>query len=133
MAERQRRGHTGTPIAEWITATIGTILFAAVVLIIVRHALAGPDAPPDIRVEVGAITGGPGNYQVSFVARNLTGTTAATVQIHGELRAGDRLVESADAQLGAVPAHSRARGGLFFTHDPRAATLAIRATGYERP
>ena len=66
-------------------------------------------------------------------AFNEGGGAATVVTIGGELTAPDGTVESAELCLDYLPSWSDRQGGLFFTRDPRAHDLKVRALGYAEP
>ena len=133
--EGERDGPAPLPWPERVVGALGLLMLLAVLGLLLHQGLVQQDMPPDIAVEAEAVTPLPsGNgFLVAVAARNTGGHTATAVQILGELREGDRVVESSLFQLDYVPDHSERRGGLFFRHDPRALRLELRATGYAEP
>ncbi|CVI63149.1 MULTISPECIES: TIGR02588 family protein [Agrobacterium] len=118
---------------EWVTGTICTLLVAAmlgwIAYDIYRY------IPEDARFEI-AVTGveaQAGQYRVRFDIRNLSMTTAAQVQVRGDLQQNDATLESADVTFDYVASESRDTGTLFFRNDPRSATLTINVAGYTEP
>ncbi|TZG31751.1 TIGR02588 family protein [Agrobacterium sp. B1(2019)] len=118
---------------EWVTGTICTLLVAAmlgwIAYDIYRY------IPEDARFEI-AVTGveaQAGQYRVRFDIRNLSMTTAAQVQVRGDLQQNDATLESADVTFDYVASESRDTGALFFRNDPRSATLTINVAGYTEP
>ncbi|MXO73940.1 hypothetical protein GRI40_01710 [Altererythrobacter aerius] len=90
-------------------------------------------AVPVVVVEAGDVTPTGGGYVVEFEARNLSGRTAANVEIEASLElAGEPPVVSTVA-LDYVPAHSKHNGGVFLPADPRTGTLEMRVLGYAEP
>ena len=125
VAERKSKS-AETPLLEWLVGGLGALLFAAMLTILAANALSDPSAPPNVTVEVEEIAPTDTGYVVTFVARNAGDTTAAMLQISGEV--GD---EAHSATIDYLPPHSERRGGLFFSTDPRGVTL--RAEGYQDP
>jgi len=118
---------------EWVIAAMGGALVAATLAYLVICAMAEPPRPPAVTLSVTSVTTTPGGYLVSFRAENTGGQTAAGLQITGELRDGEVVVESREATLDYLPQQSERRGGLFFTHDPAAHEVSLRAHGYADP
>lgn len=130
----QRKAAAKTSLLEWISAATGLLLLAFVFAVIIQDALRERSAqPPIIQVEARRITASGQGYLVEFKAINQGGSTAAAVEISGELTAAGRPPETAAATLDYVAAGARASGGLFFAHDPRQGVLALRAEGYQEP
>ncbi|NTB96302.1 TIGR02588 family protein [Agrobacterium tumefaciens] len=118
---------------EWLTGVICTLLVAAMLgwigYDIYRY------RPEDARFEI-AVTGveaQAGQYRVRFDIRNLSMTTAAQVQVRGDLQQNDATLESADVTFDYVASESFDTGTLFFRNDPRSATLTINVAGYTEP
>ncbi|MCZ7854773.1 TIGR02588 family protein [Agrobacterium salinitolerans] len=118
---------------EWVTGTICTLLVAAMLGSI------GYDIyryrPEDARFDIAVtgVEGQAGQYRVKFDIRNLSMTTAAQVQVRGDLQQNDATLESADVTFDYVASESRDTGTLFFRNDPRSATLTINVAGYTEP
>ena len=72
-------------------------------------------------------------YLVEIVVTNTGGSTAARVKVEGTLRKGERTVETASTTFDYVPAHSQARGGMLFTHDPGAHDMTVEPKAYTEP
>ena len=73
------------------------------------------------------------NHLVEFRAVNEGGEPAAQLVIEGELIGPDGPVETAETTLDYAPPRSHRDGGLFFSRDPRAFELRLRAKGYVKP
>jgi uncharacterized protein (TIGR02588 family) len=118
---------------EWVAASVSAALVLAVVGYMLYDGVARPQTPPSITVQADTVLQGNGVWLVQFQARNHGHLTAAQVTVEGELMDGERSVEASEAVLDYVPVESVRRGGLFFTHDPRAHRLQVRAKGYQEP
>lgn len=131
MVSKQR---PETPALEWIASAIGLVLVLAVVAVIGREALSG-EAGQVPAIEVAAVRVAPAGsgFVVGFDALNRSGGTAAAVEIEGVLKDGETIVETSEATIDYVPAHSRRAGGLFFREDPRRHALELRPLGYQTP
>ena len=116
------------PALEWISASLGLIVFLGLLAVLVREALtAGGDDVPLLSARIEAVTPAKDGHVVRFIISNASGQTAAAVQVEGKL--GE---ETASATLDYVPGHSEAEGGLLFKADP-AAGVEIAVLGYELP
>lgn len=122
-----------TTTGEWVVAALGLAIFTFTVLFTLYQALFVPDSPPVIELETVEVVEAGGGFRVLFAANNSGTKTAASVTVEGQLLSEGRVVESSQVTLGFVPGRSRERGGLFFTQDPRAHSLELRALGYEEP
>ncbi|MDP2213449.1 hypothetical protein [Phenylobacterium sp.] len=99
----------------------------------VMFAVTTPERPPAVTLSVTSVTTTPGGYLVSFRAANAGGETAAGLQVSGELRQGETLIETSDMTIDYLPQRSERRGGLFFSANPADHQLSLRAHGYSEP
>jgi uncharacterized protein (TIGR02588 family) len=118
---------------EWVVAVLGAALVVAALGFMLFEALAGDDAPPDIAVRAGVVTPFAGGWLVGVEVENRGGETVARLRVIGELRDGERVVETSDAVIDYVPSRSNRGGGLFFRNDPRRFRLALRPVGFGDP
>lgn len=118
---------------EWVAAILSTLLVLGVVGYLLYDAVARPRTPPAVTVQADSVLKAGGLWLVEFRARNDGHQTAAAVRVEGELKEGERTVETSEAVLDYVPGESVRRGGLFFRADPRAYRLELRAHGYQKP
>lgn len=125
--------HDRTSPLEWWVAGISALLVLGVVASLLHDALGPADTPPHVVIEVDSVVAIGDRYLVQFRARNHGGETAAGVQVEGTVGGGTGAGESSQVTLDYVPARGSRKGGLFFTRDPRADHLEIRALGYGRP
>jgi uncharacterized protein (TIGR02588 family) len=118
---------------EWVTGTICTLLVAAmlgwIAYDIYRY------VPEDARFDIAvtSVEGQPGQYRVKFDILNLSMTTAAQVQVRGDLQRNDAAPENADVTFDYVASESKDSGTLFFRSDPRSGTLTLTIAGYTEP
>jgi len=124
---------SGNPLLEWLLGILGLILVAGSIGFLLYQALSGDSTPPDITVELDAITPISNGYLVTFRAINQGQATAKGVIVEGQLTAENGEVETSEASLDYLPAGSEREGGLFFTQDPRQFELQLRSLGYEQP
>jgi uncharacterized protein (TIGR02588 family) len=118
---------------EWIGGGIGALLVGGTIAFLVYHALARDSAPPDVRVAEHRVFVLRDRYLVQFRAFNHGGSAAAELTIEGKLIGSDGRTETSEVVLDYVPARSGREGGLWFSGDPRAGQLTLRATGYAEP
>jgi uncharacterized protein (TIGR02588 family) len=121
------------PMLEWIVGAIGALLVGGTIAFLVYHALARDETAPDVRVVEHRVLALEDRYLVQFRAFNQGGSAAAELTIEGELTGPDGSAETSEAVLDYVPARSSREGGLWFSGDPRAGRLTLRATGYAEP
>ncbi|MBP1861965.1 TIGR02588 family protein [Rhizobium herbae] len=140
MAEAKpdrRNGRTvsrGAHWIEWLTGGLCTALVAAMIAWIASNAVIGSDRAPDLAVRIIRQQANPGGgYAVSFVIENSGTRTAAAVPVTGDLKDGDRVIETHEVTFDYVPAQSSTTGALLFKTDPSAHMLDIRASGYVDP
>lgn len=124
----------GIPLLEWIASAIGLVLTLGILGTIGWEAAKnGGDSPPAIAVTVERVVETPAGYVVEVTATNLSPATAAAVQIEGELSGAGGAAVTSGTTIDYVPGQSKRKAGLFFTLDPRAHRLEVRALGYEEP
>ena len=129
---RHARERPPEPLAEWVVGALGAVLLLASFAVIVWEAATSDRSPPQVELRVLATRASGGMHLVEVRATNHGGTTAAGLEIEGELQAGGK-VERSRAQLQFLPAHSHADVGLFFRGDPRSGRLMVRPLGYSDP
>jgi uncharacterized protein (TIGR02588 family) len=122
-----------TPAVEWAVGALGGAALAVMIGVLVREGLAGVEGPPEITLTVETALPAPGGHLVPFVARNTGGSTATAVRVEGALRDRDAHVETSTVELDFLPQGGERRGGLFFTQDPAALSLTLRAEGFAEP
>lgn len=120
------------PWLEWVASGVGLLLVLGIFGVIGWQAFNGATTPPVITVKVENVAPVEGGYRVLFQALNGSGEAAAQVEVEGKVST-DGGEEVSRVVLDYVPGHSERHGGLFFTHDPRSGTLAVRATGFVAP
>jgi uncharacterized protein (TIGR02588 family) len=133
MSRINEAGRTEIPALEWLLGSIGAILVAGAIGFLAWSGTVNGDSPPDIRVEVERVVEQRNGWLVQIRAFNEGGSAASEVTVGGEFTAPDGTVESAELRLDYLPSRSNRQGGLFFSHDPRAGGLKVRALGYAEP
>ena len=122
------------PALEWIAAATGLLLTLGMMGVIGWEALqGGRTQPPSVEATVERVTPGAAGFVVEVALRNRSSSTAAAVQLQGDLTSGGETLETSSAMLDYVPGKSSRRAGLFFTEDPRRHELKVRALGYAEP
>lgn len=123
-----------TPILEWIAAAIGLLLLLFLLGAIGFDVLQGGSrTPPDIHLSVGASAKVGDRYLVTFEALNKGGASAAALEIEGQLTDQGGVIETSSSTIDYVSGHGKAKGGLYFEHDPSSVTLKVRPLGYQMP
>jgi uncharacterized protein (TIGR02588 family) len=126
----QRRG---IPLSEWIAAGIGAALVLASIAILIHSVATSPGTPPRLKVRVISVEPAGEQQLVMIEVGNEGGSTAADARIEAELRERGALVERNETTIDFVPPNSTRRAGLYFSRDPRAHELTLRASGYKEP
>lgn len=124
--------HDEPRIVEWIVGAGSTLLVTLLIGWITWEALTNEREPPAFVVRPLATEAVADGYRVEFSVENTAGSTAAAVVVHGDLET-DGETERNDVTFDYVPARSQAKGAFFFTSDPRAGNLTIRAVSYTEP
>lgn len=117
---------------EWAVAFLGLVLIVGIVGDLIRVALTreGTGAIAAEAVETLPAANG---HVVRVAVANRSGRAGAQVQVVGELRDGERVVETASAVLDYVAPHSVGHVALVFRRDPRALALQVQVRGYAEP
>ena len=119
---------------ELVASGIGLLLTLAMLAFIGWEALTrAGNVLPAITVEAREFRQAGDVWILSFEAVNHAPATAADVEIEGTLKRDGQTVETGRASLTYVPGGSSARGGLFFSTDPREHQIELRALGYAEP
>jgi uncharacterized protein (TIGR02588 family) len=118
---------------EWISAAVGGLLVLAAITFLVYEAVAREGTPPAIVVRVDSVSARGDGHLVELRVFNRGGTTAAAVLIEGELKDGERSVETAETTIDYIPARGFRRAGLYFGEDPRKHRLEVRPKGFDLP
>ncbi|RWM14876.1 MAG: TIGR02588 family protein [Mesorhizobium sp.] len=124
---------SGTSLTEWVVAGISSVALLAVLSYLVIDGLSARNGTARIVVLPLAVAATEGGYVVEFAAANRAGKSVAAVEIKGELRNGDEVVEESSATLDYVPQESQRKGALIFRRDPEAYDLRLFASGYSEP
>jgi len=130
---RSGQAPDGIPTLEWIIGAVGFVLVASVIGFLLYQALTGDRKPPDVQLRVHSIVQTTNGYMVHMKAANHGGSTAEGVVIEGLLLEGSVPLERSETTIDYLPPRSEKNVGLFFTRDPRALRVELRALGYEEP
>ncbi|ASY55225.1 MULTISPECIES: TIGR02588 family protein [Sinorhizobium] len=123
----------GTSTIEWIVAGVSSLALLVVLAYLVTEGLSEPKGTAQLVVLPVEVTSANGSYVVEFAAENRAGRSVAAVEIQGELRKGDEVVEESSAVLDYVPQQSERKGAVIFQRDPKAYDLRLFARGYTDP
>ena len=118
---------------EWVTGVFSTLLVLTMIGWIAAQAILQPDTPPDFRSEMSAIGPVKDGFLVEFEIFNDGTSTAASVEVRGELTEADRPAEVVQATFDYIPGKSSVRGGFLFAQNPEGRDIRIRAIGYTEP
>ena len=121
------------PTLEWIIGGIGFVIIAGVLGFLLYTAISENHPAPDVKISVESIMQIRNGYLVRLTVTNEGGLTAEGVIVEGELRKGADVIERSETVIEFLPAHSKKRGGLFFSKDPKQYELTVRPLGYEEP
>lgn len=124
---------SGTSVAEWIVAGVSCVALLSVLAYLVVGGLTTQDGVPRIVVLPMRTMAGNGGHVIEFSASNQGDKSVAAVEIKGELRNGEAVVEQSSVVLDYIPQNSERRGALTFTADPAGHELHLFAGGYVEP
>lgn len=114
-----------TPILQWAMATLGGVVTAAIIGVVIWEALQ-PKAAPALSARIVGIEATASGHVAIVTVANEGDDTASAVDIEGVL--GE---ETATATVDYVPGHGHARAFLRFNADPRAASVTVK--GWSAP
>ena len=132
MSAGRSSEQSGIPLAEKVIGALSAAVILGLMAFLAVRALGNDRSPPDIVVEMRAVTQVGTGWLVQVEATNLGHSAAAHLEIVGELPAAGG-VEQRSVVLDYVPPRSSRQAGLYFTGDPRARPLTLRAVGYQSP
>lgn len=131
--ERNQGGHRGAPLSEWIMAIVSSVLVLGMLAFTLAEAFRRPGGPARMSVQVDSVVRINEGYLALISLRNDGGETAASVQVHGELRSGAERVEESQVTLDYVPVGADRSAALNFRNDPAAHRLVVRVVGFTPP
>lgn len=120
-------------ILEWVIGAASALLVVAMIGFVLYQAFTATSAHPELHVVAETIEPAGDGFHVIFRAANRGGATAAGVEVEGRIERGGETLETGRVTLDYVPAHSRQKGGLLFSEDPRQGRLVLEAVGYSEP
>lgn len=129
----EREAVDDPPFWMWVIGVFGLLMVAGSIGFMLYEAVSGDNSPPDIAVEAETIQPIEHGFLVKIKVTNTGGSTAEGLTVEGQLENGNEIAESSNATIKYVPSHSVRHAGLFFTKDPQAYELQLRAKGYEKP
>ncbi len=121
------------PAIEWLVAAVGAVCVVGALALLLHRWATTDGSPPDIVLEVGAISHGSGGWRVEVLATNLGGRTAEDVQITGSLEVVGAPTEESQAAIGYLPVRSTREVVLVFESDPNAGGLEVSVRGFSLP
>lgn len=124
---------TGTSVMEWIVAGISCAALMAVLGYLVVDGVSGSDDVAHLIVLPVEISRTEGGFVVEFSAANRAGKSVAAVEIKGELRESEKVIEEGSVTLDYIPQNSERQGALIFRSDPNVYDLRLSASGYTEP
>ena len=135
----RRRGGSGGWLSragsppELASAVVGAVLVFGAIGYMLEEAITDPNTPPIVTIAVDSVLARGDGFLVEFTATNRGGSTAAALQIEGELFDDSVSIERSETVLSYLPEGASRIAGMFFVRDPRRYRLELRPRGYERP
>lgn len=129
----ERHAAEHPPLWEHAIATVAALLVAGLFGYLVWQVLTHKSTLPAVAFRTVAIEPQASGYLVRFEASNNGDVTASAVEIAGLLTRSGATVEEGHVVIDYLPGRSVARGGMWFTQDPRQGELILRALGYVDP
>jgi uncharacterized protein (TIGR02588 family) len=122
-----------TPRLEWLLGMVGLALLIAAVGYLTYLGITDPSKPGAVVITVLDVHSVDGAHVVKFSVRNDGSENLSHLHLTARLNDGDKEIESAQAFIDYLPAHSEQRGGVYLRHDPHRHTLRIDPAGYMEP
>lgn len=119
--------------AEWITFALSALIVAGLVGLVLLSWITQSQEPPilSVRAETMRVTNG--QFYIPFTVENTGGDTAESVQVVGELRRGEQIIESGEQQIDFLASHEQQSGAFVFTQNPQTGRLSLRVASYQLP
>jgi uncharacterized protein (TIGR02588 family) len=133
MSYRSAKADQGTPLLEWIAASIGAVMAIGTISYLVWDGLGSADTPADLTVRVEEVAPVQEGFRVEVAVSNRGGRTAAEAKLDVRSRAEDGSEEHGEITFDYVPGHSTRHGAVLFRRQPRAESLDLRVLGYRDP
>lgn len=119
--------------AEWLTFGFSALTVAILVGLVLLSWVTQIHEPPILSVQAEAIRAVNGQFYVPFAVENQGGGTAEAVQVVGELRQGNQVLESGEQQIDFLASRERQMGAFIFTQNPNIGRLNLRVASYKLP
>jgi uncharacterized protein (TIGR02588 family) len=116
-----------------LLGAFGALLLAAGVSFLVYEGLTQGDQPGAVIVTVTGIRNVGSAHLVRFSVHNEGSETLSLLHLTARLTDGTSEIETAQAVIDYLPAHSEQKGGVYLRNDPNRYTLQIDAAGYMEP
>jgi uncharacterized protein (TIGR02588 family) len=119
---------------EWVVFGVGLVLVAGTLgFLVYDGATSAGDAPPSVRVELGAPEQRGEHFIVPVTVTNEGGQTAEGVTVEVTLEREGAEAERGEFGVAFLPRDGKREGFVTFRTDPRSARLVPRVLGYEKP
>lgn len=118
---------------ENAVGVLGAGLAAVTIGFIAWKGFTEADGAPEVSVSVTRIVPQDGVFLAEIEAFNDGNAVAAQLEVEGTLERSGETVETASTTFDYLPSHSRRRGGLFFSQDPRSGALTVVPKSYVDP
>lgn len=118
---------------EWATGALSALVVVIVILWIGRDAMIDRDPSPNLIGVILSTEQRSDGFQVLFEIRNDASETASQVNVQGEIRDGNLVLERVETVLDYVPGNSKAKGGFVFRQDPAGKTVTVHANAFSNP
>ena len=118
---------------EWLVFAVSCVLVVATLGGLGFLALTQGDAPPKLKLSLGAPFAVAQGFQVPIRVENWGDQTAQDVQIEVEFRPVRGEKETSDFTLAFVPRHSQREGWVAFSQKPQKNELTARVLGFQKP
>ncbi len=119
--------------AEWITFALSALIVVGLVGLVLLSWVTQSHEPPILSVQTKAMRVREGQFYIPFTVENTGGDTAEAVQIVGELRQGEQIIESGEQQIDFLASHEQQSGAFVFTQNPQMGRLSLRVASYQLP
>lgn len=121
------------PTLETAVGVLGALLAAGTIGFILWKGITETGGEPAVTISVTRVVPQDGVFLAEIEAFNGGDAAAAQLEVEGRLVSDGGSVETASTTFDYVPSHSRRRGGLFFSEDPRRGALTLAPKAFVQP
>lgn len=121
------------PIWSWLASAIGLVLVIGSSGFMINQIIVAKHAPPEFTIRAQPPIKVSNGYLIRIQIQNIGDEVAAALLVEGELKKGEKTIESSSATIDYLPSHSQRNAGLIFSQDPSSFEVKLQAKSYVQP